>query len=69
MKMLLLEFFELFFFFLEIYLREREKGHKQGAEIEGKGEADSLLTLLSREPTAGLNPRIPGSCPELNADA
>lgn len=50
-------------------MREREKGHKQGAEIEGKGEADSLLTLLSREPTAGLNPRIPGSCPELNADA
>jgi len=50
-------------FFLEIlfiYLRERETGteHEQGKEVEGEGEAHSLL---SREPDAGLDPRTLGS--------
>jgi len=33
---------------------------------EGEGEADSPL---SREPNMGLDPRTPGSSPELKADA
>jgi len=44
-----------------IWQREREREHKQGEEAEGEGEADSPL---SREPDAGLDPRILGSWPE-----
>ena len=55
-------------FFLKIlfsYLTEKE--HKQGEQkAEREGEADSLL---SREPDAGLHPRVLGSWPEPKADA
>jgi len=43
----------------------RERAHKQG-ERQAEGEADSML---SREPNAGLDPRTPGSRPELKAEA
>jgi len=46
------------FIYLCIYLFKREREYKPGREAEREGEADSLL---SREPNAGLNPRILGS--------
>lgn len=52
-----------FFFFLSIYLLDRERetvrkrGHKQG-EWQAEGAAGSPL---SREPSVGLNPRSQGS--------
>ena len=39
---------------------------REEVEVEGEGEADSLL---SREPDTELDPRTPGSCPELKPDA
>ena len=59
-----INFHVLFFFFnsslfffkiLFIYLRESAQAW---GEMEGEGEADSLL---SREPAMGLHPRTPGS--------
>ena len=50
-----------------IYLFERERAQAGGAaEEEGEGEGDSPL---SKDPDAGLDPRTPGSRPELKADA
>ena len=43
----------IFFKFLFAYLREREKGHREGGETEEEGEAGSLP---SREPDQGLIP-------------
>ena len=58
------------FIYLSIYLlfdRLRKRERKQGEwRAEKEGEADSLL---SRKPDVGLDPRAPGSWPELNADA
>jgi len=63
------------FFFLRFYLfvvgesereRARARAHTQaGRGAEGGGEAGFPL---SREPDSGLDPRIPGSCPEPKAD-
>lgn len=50
-----------FYFFKRFYLFERERLSRG----EGQREADSPL---SREPYMGLNPRTPGSRPELKAD-
>ena len=41
--------------------RERERGRDTGRERE--------VGFACREPDVGLNPRIPGSSPELKADA
>jgi len=49
---------------LFIYSTERERVQAGGA-VEGEGEAG---LPPSREPHAGLNPRTPGSRPELKAD-
>ena len=49
-----------------IYLREREREHKQEGGRDGEGEAESLL---NRNPDMGLNPRTLGSRPELKAVA
>ena len=46
-------FFSFFFEILVIYLRERERAHKQG-EWKAEGEAGSLT---SRGPEVGLHPR------------
>ena len=52
---------------LFIYLREWASERAwAGGGAEGEGEADSLL---SREPSVGLNPRTLGPWPELKADA
>ena len=56
-------FFLFFYDFIYVFVRERV--HKQG-EWQAEGEAGSPL---SREPDVGLNPRMPGSQPELKADA
>ena len=55
----LLLFFKRFYLFIE-----RERAQAWG-EVEGEGEADSLL---SREPDTGLDPRTPGSRPEPKVD-
>ena len=51
---------------LLIYLREREREHKQGGGAEGERETDSPL---SREPDVGLDPRTLGLGPEPKAEA
>ena len=51
-------YFFSFFKILFIYLREREREHKQWMGGEAKGQADSPL---SRELDAGLNLRTSGS--------
>ena len=48
-----------------IYLREGEREYARSG-AERKGEADFLL---SRELDVGLDPKMPGSCPEPKADA
>ena len=40
------------------FMRERERASISGGEAEGEGETDSPL---SREPDAGLHPKILGS--------
>ena len=49
-------------FFKDLFILERHRGRERGRDIEG--EAGSLL-----EPNEVLDPRIPGSHPELKAEA
>ena len=53
-------FFQRFYLFIHKRHRERERE----AETQVEGEAGSM-----QEPDVGLDPRTPGSCPELKADA
>ena len=46
-------------------MRDREREREREAETQAEGEADSLRGA----PDAGLDPRTPGSHPELKADA
>ena len=49
----------VFFFFKIFYLFEREREHEHG---QGEGQRKKeKLTLLSRVPHVGLDPRTPGS--------
>ena len=54
----------LFFFFS--FLKDFIYLFDRGGGAEGEGEAN---TWMSREPDVGLDPRTPGSHPELKADA
>ena len=59
----------LFFSFLKItfiYLTERETASDRENTSRGSGRGRSRLP--AEEPDAGLDPRAPGSCPELKAD-
>ncbi|XP_059034731.1 uncharacterized protein LOC131834290 isoform X10 [Mustela lutreola] len=47
---------------------EREKAHERTQAGRGAERVGETGSLLSRDPNAGLHPRIPGSQPELKAD-
>ena len=59
----------LFFFFLEIlFIQQRwRQPAREGTQAGGVGEEKSRL--IAEEPDVGLNPIMPGSHPELKADA
>lgn len=51
----------IIFFFLEILFIYLRKSARAGGRAEREGEAEEADSLLSREPSTGLNPRILGS--------
>ena len=55
------------FFFKRFYLFERERHSERGDISRGSGRGRSRLT--AEETDVGLDPRTPGSRPELKADA
>ena len=55
---------DAFVFFKILFIHERNT--EREAETQAEGEAGSPLT---KEPNAGLDPRTPGSHPELKTDA
>ena len=60
---------ESFLFFKDfIYLFDRDRDSQQEREHK-QGEWERKKQAPSEEPDAGLNPRTPGSRPELKADA
>ena len=60
--------YPLFFFLkiLFIYLTEKDSSER-GNTSRGSGRRGSRLP--AEEPDVGIDPRMPGSCPELKADA
>jgi len=62
------DFISFIFFKDFIYLFDRKRHSKRSTQAGGVGEGEAVFPPR-REPDAGLDPRTPGSRPELKADA